>query len=86
MPVELTRPGVVPFNSRMRSQALARFAPRQEGLRRIYRAAQQKFDERGIMGIIGLIGYYDPVSMTLITMQAEAPDNGVLRLRPLAAK
>lgn len=38
------------------------------------------------MGIIGLIGYYDPVSMTLITMQAEAPDNGVLRLRPLAAK
>ncbi|WP_247348065.1 MULTISPECIES: hypothetical protein [unclassified Bradyrhizobium] len=86
MPVELTRPGVVPFNSRMRSRALARFAPRQEGLRRIYRAAQQKFDERGIMDIIGLIGYCDLVSMTLITMQTEAPNNSVLPLRPLAAK
>jgi hypothetical protein len=84
--VELTRPGVVPFNSRMRSRALARFAPRQEGLRRIYRAAQQKFDERGIMDIIGLIGYCDLVSMTLITMQTEAPNNSVLPLRPLAAK
>ncbi|WP_456671872.1 hypothetical protein [Bradyrhizobium sp. LM2.9] len=74
----------------MRSRALARFAPRQEGLRRIYRAAQQKFDERGIItpppDIIGLIGYCDLVSMTLITMQTEAPNNSVLPLRPLAAK
>jgi 4-carboxymuconolactone decarboxylase len=70
----------------MRSRALARFAPRQEGLRRIDRAAQQKFDGRGIMDVIGLIGYYDLVSMTLITMQAEAPNNSVLRLRPLAAR
>ena len=48
----------------------------------IYRAAQQKFGERGIMDIIGLIGYYDLVSMTLITMQAEAPNDSV---KPLPA-
>jgi 4-carboxymuconolactone decarboxylase len=52
----------------------------------IYRAAQQKFGERGIMDIIGLIGYYDLVSMTLITMQAEAPNDSVPPLPPLAAK
>ena len=49
----------------------------------VYRAAQQKFGERGIMDIIGLIGYYDLVSMTLITMQAEAPNDSV---PPLAAR
>ncbi|RXT41092.1 carboxymuconolactone decarboxylase [Bradyrhizobium betae] len=52
----------------------------------IYRTAQQKFGERGIMDIIGLIGYYDLVSMTLITMQAEAPNDSVPLLPPLAAK
>jgi 4-carboxymuconolactone decarboxylase len=52
----------------------------------IYRAAQQTFGERGIMDIIGLIGYYDLVSMTLITMQAEAPNDSVPPLPPLAAK
>ena len=52
----------------------------------VYRAAQQKFGERGIMDIIGLIGYYDLVSMTLITMQAEAPNDSVPPLPPLAAK
>ena len=51
-----------------------------------YRAAQQKFGERGIMDIISLIGYYDLVSMTLITMQAEAPNDSVPPLPPLAAK
>jgi 4-carboxymuconolactone decarboxylase len=29
------------------------------------------------MDIIGIIGYYDPVSMTLITMQAEPPNDSV---------
>ena len=43
----------------------------------IYKAALAKFDERGIMDIIGIIGYYDLVSMTLITMQAEAPNDSV---------
>lgn len=35
------------------------------------------------MDIIGIIGYYDLVSMTLITMQAEPPNNSVSRLPPL---
>jgi 4-carboxymuconolactone decarboxylase len=41
----------------------------------VYKAALDKFGERGIMDIIGIVGYYDLVSMTLITMQAEAPPN-----------
>src|SRR6185295_1896890 len=45
-------------------------------------AALEKFGERGIMDIIGIIGYYDLVSMTLITMQAEAPNDSV---KPLPA-
>jgi 4-carboxymuconolactone decarboxylase len=52
----------------------------------VFRVAQQKFGERGIMDIIGLIGYYDLVSMTLITMQATAPNDSVPPLPPLAAK
>jgi 4-carboxymuconolactone decarboxylase len=50
----------------------------------IYKAALDKFGERGIMDIIGIIGYYDLVSMTLITMQAEAPNDTVSPLPPLA--
>ena len=46
----------------------------------VYKAALEKFGERGIMdiiGIIGIIGYYDLVSMTLITMQAGPPNDSV---------
>jgi 4-carboxymuconolactone decarboxylase len=43
----------------------------------IYKAALEKFGERGIMDIIGIIGYYDITSMTLITMQAGAPNDSV---------
>src|SRR4051795_13487772 len=43
----------------------------------VYKAALGQFGERGIMDIIGIIGYYDLVSMTLITMQAEAPNDSV---------
>jgi 4-carboxymuconolactone decarboxylase len=43
----------------------------------VYKAALDKFGERGIMDIIGIIGYYDLVSMTLITMQAGAPNDSV---------
>ena len=43
----------------------------------VYKAALEKFGERGIMDIIGIIGYYDLVSMTLITMQAEPPNDSV---------
>ena len=43
----------------------------------VYNAAREKFGERGIMDIIGIIGYYDLVSMTLITMQADPPEGNV---------
>ena len=49
-----------------------------------YKAALQQFGERGIMEIIAIIGYYDLVSMTLITMQAEPSSNGVAPLPPLS--
>src|ERR1700749_4358972 len=35
----------------------------------VYKAALARFGERGIMDIIGIIGFYDITSMTLITMQ-----------------
>jgi 4-carboxymuconolactone decarboxylase len=50
----------------------------------IYKAALEKFGERGIMDIIGIIGYYDLVSMTLITMQAGAPNDSVPPLQVLS--
>lgn len=46
----------------------------------VYKAAQEKFGERGIMDMIGIMGYYDLVSMTLITMQAGSANNGVAPL------
>ena len=48
----------------------------------VYKAALENFGERGIMDIIGIIGYYDLVSMTLITMQAGMPDD---KVKPLPA-
>jgi len=50
----------------------------------VYKAAVDKFDERGLMDIIGIIGYYDLVSMTLITMQAGAPNDSVPPLPSLS--
>jgi 4-carboxymuconolactone decarboxylase len=50
----------------------------------VYKAALGQFGERGIMDIIGIIGYYDLVSMTLITMQAEAPNDSVPPLQALS--
>lgn len=46
----------------------------------VYKAALEKFGERGIMDIIGIMGYYDLVSMTLITMQAGSTNDSVPRL------
>jgi 4-carboxymuconolactone decarboxylase len=46
----------------------------------VYKAALEKFGERGIMDIIGIIGFYDITSMTLITMQAGVPDGKPLPL------
>jgi 4-carboxymuconolactone decarboxylase len=48
-----------------------------------YKAALTHFGERGIMDIIGIIGYYDLVSMTLITIQAEVRNKDVKPLPPL---
>jgi 4-carboxymuconolactone decarboxylase len=42
-----------------------------------YKAAFAQFGERGIMDIIGIIGYYDLVSMTLNTMEARMPNDSV---------
>ena len=50
----------------------------------VYKAAVEKFGERGVMDIIGIIGYYDLVSMTLITMQAGAPNDSVAPLPALS--
>jgi 4-carboxymuconolactone decarboxylase len=50
----------------------------------VYQAALKKFGERGIMDIIGIMGYYDLVSMSLITMQAGAPNDSVPPLPALA--
>ncbi|WP_431015988.1 carboxymuconolactone decarboxylase family protein [Bradyrhizobium pachyrhizi] len=47
----------------------------------VYKAALDKFGERGITDIIAIMGYYDMVSMMLITMQAGPANNGV---QPLA--
>jgi 4-carboxymuconolactone decarboxylase len=43
----------------------------------VYKAALEKFGERGIMDIIGIIGFYGITSMTLITMQAGVPEGKV---------
>jgi 4-carboxymuconolactone decarboxylase len=48
-----------------------------------YQLALKHFAERGVMDLIGIIGYYDLVSMTLITMQAEPLNNSVTPLPPL---
>jgi len=50
----------------------------------VYKAALDKFGERGIMDIIGIMGYYGITSMTLITMQAGAPNDSVPPLPELA--
>lgn len=49
----------------------------------VYKAALTQFGEKGIMDVIGIIGYYDLVSMTLIAMQAAAPNGDVTPLPPL---
>jgi 4-carboxymuconolactone decarboxylase len=49
----------------------------------VYKAALDKFGERGIMDVIGIIGFYDITSMTLATMQAGVPDGKPLPLQEL---
>jgi 4-carboxymuconolactone decarboxylase len=50
----------------------------------VYKAALEKFGERGIIDIIAIMGFYDITSMTLITMQAGAPNDSVPPLPVLA--
>jgi 4-carboxymuconolactone decarboxylase len=50
----------------------------------VYKAALDQFGERGIMDVIGIIGFYDITSMTLITMQAAAPNDSVPPLPALS--
>ena len=49
----------------------------------VYKAALAAFGERGIMDMIGIMGFYDITSMTLITMQAGVPDGRPLPLKTL---
>jgi len=51
----------------------------------VYKSALERFGERGIMDIIAVMGFYDITSMTLITMQASAPNDSVPPL-PILAK
>jgi hypothetical protein len=44
-----------------------------------YKAALEKLGERGAMDMIGIIGRCDLVSVTLITMQAGAPNDRACR-------
>ena len=50
----------------------------------VYKAALEKFGERGVMDIIGIVGFYVITSMTLNTMQAGVPDGKPLPLPVLA--
>ncbi|WP_339156843.1 carboxymuconolactone decarboxylase [Bradyrhizobium sp. 2S1] len=43
----------------------------------VYKAALEKFGERGILDIIGIMGYYDMVSMTLIAMHAGSANDSI---------
>lgn len=49
----------------------------------VYKAALDQLGERGIVDMIGIIGFYDITSMTLITLQAGVPDGKPLPLREL---
>jgi 4-carboxymuconolactone decarboxylase len=48
----------------------------------VFAAAVAKFGERGVMDIIGILGFYDLTAMTLITSKVEPPVDDVPRLKP----
>jgi 4-carboxymuconolactone decarboxylase len=50
----------------------------------MYDKAQIKFGERGILDLIGIMGYYDTVAMILITAKAVPPLSDIPQLQPLA--
>jgi 4-carboxymuconolactone decarboxylase len=50
----------------------------------MYDVAVAKFGERGILDLIGIMGYYDTVAMILITAKAVPPFSDIPPLQPLA--
>jgi 4-carboxymuconolactone decarboxylase len=50
----------------------------------MYEKARAKFGERGILDLLGIMGYYDTVAMILITAKAVPPPDGNPQLQPLA--
>ena len=50
----------------------------------MYEKAQIKFGERGILDLLGIMGYYDTVAMILITAKAVPPYDDIPQLQPLA--
>jgi 4-carboxymuconolactone decarboxylase len=49
----------------------------------VYDAAVEKLGEKGVIEAVAVMGYYDLVSMTLITARAVPPNNGAPILQPL---
>jgi 4-carboxymuconolactone decarboxylase len=48
-----------------------------------YRAARERFGERGMIDLLGLVGYFVTVSMVMNVARTPAPQNGVSALRAL---
>ena len=48
-----------------------------------YRAAKERFGERGIMDLVGAVGYYSLVSMVLNVAQVPLPEGEAAPLKPL---
>ena len=48
----------------------------------VFDAAVAKFGERGVLDIVGILGYYDFVSMTLIVSKVEPPEDTIPKLKP----
>lgn len=49
-----------------------------------YAAVRDRFGQRGVVDLIGLMGYYDTVSMTLNVGQVSLPDGQPPPLKPLS--
>ena len=50
----------------------------------VFNAAVAKFSERGVLDIVGILGYYDFVAMTLIMSKVEPPMDDIPRLKSLS--
>jgi 4-carboxymuconolactone decarboxylase len=48
-----------------------------------YDAIKSKFGERGVMDLVGAVGYYSLVSMVLNVAQVPLPDGETPPLKPL---